>query len=132
MFLTLKILHVLALAIGIGGGVSNAIIGAVAGPKDPALAGAVQRRIGRASFVALIVLWATGFAMLALGPGAAAFGLWFWLKMLAVVALTAAALRMQVAVLRGDPAVARLARPLGMAATGSAILAAIFAVLAFG
>ena len=126
-------LHLLAMAVGLGGSVANAVIGAMAGPENPALAGRLQKRIGRIAFAALILLWVTGVALVMYGPGAGTLSLWFWVKMLAVLALTGAAVTMQVAILTfGPERRAALARPLGMIMAGSATLAVVFAVLAFG
>ncbi|WP_157932994.1 CopD family protein [Roseovarius salinarum] len=129
----LLIVHYLALAVGLGGGIAAGVVAHVAGPKDPALAGAVQVRLARFGFLALIVLWLTGSAMLAGGPGAAALPVWFWVKMAAVVVLTGAAVWMQIAIKKLEPAQraarAKVLRPVMNAA---ATLAVVFAVLAFG
>jgi uncharacterized membrane protein len=133
MLAALKIVHFLALAVGLGGGVANGIVGAMAGPRDPAVAGQIQRRIGRLSFAALVLLWVTGVAMVATGPGLDLLGGWFWLKMAAAVVLTAAAVTVQVSVLAlPAPRAAARARPLGRVMTAAASLAVVFAVLAFG
>ena len=129
----LLILHYLALAIGLGGGISASVVAAVAAPRDPGLAGAVLVRLARFGFVALIVLWITGLAMLSQGAGAAAAPGWFWIKMGAVAVLTAAAVAMQIAIHRLDPpARAARARTLRPVMNGAAVAAVICAVPAFG
>ncbi len=128
----LKIVHYLALAVGLGGGIAAGIVAHVVGPKDPALAGAVQVRLARYGFLALIGLWLTGSALLTDYGGWAAMPAWFWVKMAAVAVLTVAAVVMQVSIKRLEPSAraarARLLRPV---MNGAAVLAVVFAVLAF-
>jgi hypothetical protein len=59
MFQTIMIVHILALAIGIGGGAANGIIGARAQRADPEarpVLGGITRRIGQMSAGALALL----------------------------------------------------------------------------
>ncbi len=133
MFETLKIIHLLSMAVGLGGGVANAIVGAKVGLTAPQLAGPVTLLIGRLGFAGLVLLWLTGIAMVAMAGGVAAMGAWFWVKMLAALMLTAAAVALQVATFTLPPE-RRAARvkPLGMVMLAGSVLSLVFAVLAFG
>ncbi len=131
MLALLKIVHFLALAIGLGGGIANAIIGAKITTREPAMGGPVQKLIGRLSFGALILLWITGLWMLFGYYGFANLSLWFWVKILAVLGLTAAGVSAQLTMLKPGPDTPAKMKRLGMIMTGSASLAVVFAVLAF-
>ncbi|MFN3148040.1 MAG: hypothetical protein ACE368_23785 [Paracoccaceae bacterium] len=91
---------------------------------------ATDRRLG---FAGLVLLWLTGIAMVAMAGGVAAMGAWFWVKMLAALMLTAAAVALQVATFTLPPE-RRAARvkPLGMVMLAGSVLSLVFAVLAFG
>lgn len=130
--LILKILHILALAVGLGGGIAGLIVGQIAGPKDPALAGAIQGRLGWLSFLAILVLWATGLVLLWNAGGWTGQNFWFWLKIVAVLILTGLAVRMRIAARTPGPDTARLGRRLGPIISAAAALAVVFAVAAFG
>jgi len=131
LLITLKIVHYLSLAVGLGGGIANAIVGAKVTGHDPALGSPAQKLIGRLSFVALILLWVTGIWMSGQLYALSDYGPWFWLKMLAVLALTAAAVTAQGSQYRGTATPDRMKR-LGLVMTLAATLAVVFAVLAFG
>ena len=97
--------------------------------------GAVQGRVGRVSFVALILLWITGGWMMSNAGGAAAMPLIFWAKLAAVVVLTVVVLMLQwhgirAARAKQPPPAATMAR-LGQIAGICAVLAVILAVVAF-
>jgi hypothetical protein len=135
-FWLLKSLHILALALGLGGGVANAIAARLARSRPEAAPafGALQKRIGMVSVGALVVLWITGPWMAGLVYGAA-LPLSFWLKMLAVLGLTAMTVLMQVEARRAAraaraPDAARMAG-LGAGAGLFSILAVILAVISF-
>lgn len=130
MLATLKIIHLLSLAVGLGGGVANALVGARVTAKAPEIGLPVQRLIGRLSFLALVLLWITGVWMVLDGRALGELGPWFWIKMIVVLALTAAAVTAQTAQLRGTATPARM-RALGTGITGASALAVVFAVLAF-
>ncbi len=139
MLVTLKIIHFLALAIGIGSGAANGVIGARMAKLDdaarPALAG-VESTLGKMSFGALILLWLSG--------GVLAFDHYtswqavpavFWLKIAFVVVLTGISVRLNVvsAKARGAgrlPPTRAMAR-LGQLAMLSSVLIVTFAALAF-
>jgi len=127
---TLKIIHFLALAVGLGGGVANQVLAAKAGGR-PEVARPVQRTISRVAFAALVLLWVTGLWM-AWGRPVASLGPWFWVKMAAVLGLTGAAVTAQLAVLRPGPGTRALLKKLGIWMTVASTLAVVFAVLAFG
>ena len=138
MILLVKIIHFLSFSIGIGGGVANMLIGirsrGAAAETIPILRG-LQKTIGRIAFGAVLLLWLTGLAMVYANGGSGGLGTAFWLKMLAVVVLTAAsamAQYMTMTAAKRDPAVMgpQMAK-LGMTASGAAILALILAVIAF-
>ncbi|MEZ5667727.1 MAG: hypothetical protein R3F55_09915 [Alphaproteobacteria bacterium] len=138
--LAVKIVHFLALAIGIGGSAANLLL-AVRAATIPAEArpglGAIQRLIGRVAFGCVLLLWASGLAMLyARYGGWAGQGVLFWLKIAAVAVLTVAATGLQVLTVRAQIAKAPPPRTamlrLAVAANASAMLAVLFAVLAFG
>ena len=131
MIATLKILHFLALAIGLGGGVASAIVGAKITANNPATGAPVQKLLGRMAFAALIVLWITGIWLYrTLYPGAVPSP-WFWIKMAAVLVLTAAALAAQYTAFNPGPDTPARMKRLGMITTGAAALSVIFAGLAF-
>ncbi|PQO23035.1 hypothetical protein C2I36_10045 [Rhodobacteraceae bacterium WD3A24] len=138
MLETLKIIHFLSFAVGIGGGVASLLAGLAmrtAGGGAPALAG-LQRRLGRASAVAIVLLWITGVWMLyAVYGGWGGMSGWFWIKIVAVVGLTAVSARMQwlsiTAQRSGTPPAPRIMAGLGAAANLLAIAAVIIAVIAF-
>lgn len=132
MIATLKIVHFLALAVGLGGGVANAVMAAMGG-KAREVVGPMQARIGQLGFGAVVLLWLTGLWLFASGQTLGTVGLMFWLKILAVLVLTAAAVANQLARRRLPPEqYAARAPVLGQIMGISATLAVIFAVLAFG
>ncbi|MCP5072406.1 MAG: hypothetical protein GY947_03820 [Rhodobacteraceae bacterium] len=135
----LKTIHFLSFSMGIGGGIANAILGAKLAQAEPEFSAKfapVARVVGRLSFLGLILLWLTGGAMLSLAyDGWTGLPVMFWIKIGFVVVLTFAATLAQVLVLGAQvrkraPNPAHMAK-LGMAITGSAVLAVVFAVLAF-
>lgn len=132
MFALLKIIHFLAMGVGLGGGVANAIVAITAGPKDPALGGAISMRIGRVSTLALLLLWITGYFLVTNAGGFGAMSFLFWIKILAVATLTGCAVVLQVRGLKPGPELAALARKLGPVMLGCTTVAIICAVATFG
>ncbi len=66
MLIILKITHFMALGVGIGIGVANMIIGMRAAAAEGAVMGALraaQGALGRAGFLAIVLLWITGLWM---------------------------------------------------------------------
>ncbi len=139
MLVLAKIIHFLSFSAGIGGGVAAALIGirakGAAADAVPTLRG-LQKTLGRIGFGAIVLLWLTGIYMIyEIKGGWTGLGTVFWLKILAVIVLTAASLTGQYFALtaaKRDPAVMgpRMAK-IGMMATSSAIAALILAVIAF-
>lgn len=134
-----RIVHFLSFSIGIGIGVAGMVIGmrARAAPAEmrPVL-GRIQMVLGRTSFVAVVLLWVTGFYMVyAVYGGWGGFGTLLWLKIAAVVVLTACSIALQVNAIRamraGTPPPAKRMAKLGATATTSAVVALVLAVLAF-
>lgn len=132
MLATLKILHFLALAIGLGGGLANLVIGQMAGAEGAPVTRPIQKRIGRIAFGGLLLLWITGLWMVSLSYALGDLPLWFWIKMLVVLAMTAAAVTAQLALLRPGPDTPAKLRKLGLIVSGAATLAVVLAVLSFG
>jgi uncharacterized membrane protein len=140
MFKTLLVLHLLGLALGVGGGVGNMIAGRMAAKAEPAGAkalGALQGRIGRASFVGLILLWITGIWTV-MGYHDGGFGALpgtFSVKMIFVVIVTLAALAAQwkamSAARAGTPPNRKTMARLGMVSGLFSILAVVMAVATF-
>ena len=140
MFKTLLVLHLIGLALGLGGGVGNMIAGRMMAGAEPAGAkalGAMQRKIGRASFVGLILLWITGIWMVQ-GYHDGGFGALpgtFSIKMIFVVIVTIAALTAQwksiSAARSGTPPSRRTMAMLGMISGLFSLLAVIMAVATF-
>ncbi len=131
MFATLKILHFLALAIGLGGGVANYVIGVMAGPDGAPVTRPIQKRISRIAFVALILLWITGIWMVSTTYTLSGLPFWFWVKILVVLGMSVAAVAAQAALLRPEPETPAKVKKLGMLVTGAATLAVVLAVLSF-
>lgn len=139
MIVTLKVLHFLALAIGIGGGVANALIGANMAGADPAarpVLAKIQGAIGKFSAGSLVVLWITGVALVYLiYNGWGGLPASFWLKITFVVILTGLSVRLNMLAAkarRGDgPPPAKTMALLGQMATVCSVLIVIFAALAF-
>ncbi|WP_212525066.1 hypothetical protein [Actibacterium sp. MT2.3-13A] len=139
MITLLRLVHILAMAVGVGGGVANLIalrrMQAAEGPAKAALAGAM-RQVGMAAALALALLWVSGLALVyARYDGWAALPLFFWAKIAAVVALTAVSGAAQVLTFWGmarksppDPAL--MAR-LGKTGAALALTATALAVLSF-
>lgn len=104
--LLLEIAHLLAMAIMLGVTVAAMVAarlaaGHTSGPAS-ALMHALQIRLAQWGFLALAVLWITGSALLP--EDVTALPRLFWGKMGAVVMMTAAAVALQVAIRRKDPA----------------------------
>jgi len=98
MIVTLKIIHFLALAIAVGGGVASAVVGArmrkVEASVRPVLAG-IQATIGKLGLVSLALLWITGIALTYMYyDGWANLPASFWLKIIFVVILTGLSVRL--------------------------------------
>ena len=130
MFL-MKLIHICAAVVGVGFGLAIvAVRGMVM--EDPAKGIKVITRLSQISFASLILLWISGLWMLIGGAVAGASTLWFALKILAVLTLTAASGSLQYLAFKGPEEPFPLPRDLlGKIAPASAVLVVIFAVFAF-
>lgn len=133
MIETLRIVHLLAMAVGLGATVSAMIVARLGAGRAPEILGPIQIRLAQWGFLALIALWLTGSALLAEGHDPETLSPLFWVKMAAVLVLTGAGVAMQLAIKRLPPperaARAALLRPI-MAL--SAVAALALAVFSFG
>lgn len=138
MVVILKIIHFLALAVVVGGGVTGGVIGARMGKADanlrPVLA-SIQTTIGKLGLGALVLLWLTGILLTYMY-----YGGWenlpssFWLKIIFVVILTGLSVRMNMQSRANEPRerLPNRGRALiGQMAVVSSFLIVIFAALAF-
>lgn len=139
MLVTLKIIHLLAMAIGIGTGVAKGLFQMHAkrlAPETAASLMGLQRQIGHLGVGALGVLWVTGLILYAVQYAGADLGAAFHLKMAAVVAMTggtAYALWLGARARKtGTPPPSKQIALVGSAGLGFAVLAVVFASLAFG
>lgn len=139
MVIILKIVHFLALALVVGGGVSSAVVAARVARVDasmrPALVG-IQATIGKLSLGALLLLWLSGILLTYLYyDGWSNLPPSFWLKIIFVVILTGLSVRMQMktgASTGTSDKVPNSSRALlGQMAAVSSFLVVIFAAIAF-
>jgi hypothetical protein len=134
--ITLKILHFIGLMMGGGAGFGSMIVmGAIRRADDAGKAALMPLRpkLANIGLAGVVLLWLTGVGMALTGEVAMALGLWFWLKMLVAGALLAIAVyglivRRKMAAGQAVPAIAA---KLPMMSSPMAILAVIFAVMAF-
>jgi len=131
-------LHFLGLMMGAGGGLGSMVAARVALARPPEQAAGLRSlgpALGRLSLAGLVVMLATGVALVyAKYGGFGAMGMLFWLKMVFVASLTAAAFAIELtyaAVKEGSAKAAARLPALGPWAGISSLLAALFAVLAF-
>ena len=140
MIAVVKIIHFLSFSVGIGGGVASALIGMrmrAAGADVLPTLQSLQKNLGRLSFAAIILLWITGtYMVFAIFGGFENLPSSFWIKILFVAILTAAALGLQVTAFRaaksGAMPTPSVMATLGMTVNLAALLALIFAVYTFG
>ncbi len=91
MIVALKVIHVLALAVAFGMTTANLLIFRYTADLEVgerAAFGPLQRQFSAVGFLAVVALWITGVALYLLVWSGAAVSLWFWVKMVFVVALT--------------------------------------------
>ena len=137
MLLSLKIVHFIAMSVGIGLGVGNMVLGIRAkvetGPAMVALRKS-QATFGRIALIAIVFLWLSGL-WLWLGFHTGAMTPLFAVKLAAVVALTALSLLANVKAARaargGAPVNPALVRKIGMGMGLMSLIAVICAVLVF-
>lgn len=134
----LLIAHFLGLAMGFAGGFGNMIMGGLMAKATPADAGVLARfppAISRIGDIGLVLLWVTGVILVFTKWGGIGFlPVMFWVKMIAVVALTGLAGYMHMLKAKakaGDGAARAMIPKVGPFAMISALLAIVFAVLAF-
>ncbi len=132
------ILHFLGLAMGFAAGFGNMVMmGLIARAKaaDAVVLSRFPPAIAKVSNVGLALLWLTGVILVSLRwNGLASISMLFWVKIVAVVALTGIAIvmhRLMGRARKGDIRAARQLPALGRLAGLSALMALIFAVLAF-
>ncbi|MGV6812184.1 MAG: hypothetical protein ACWA47_08055 [Brevirhabdus sp.] len=133
--IVVKLVHILAFCVAVGGGVASMILGIRAARSDDAARLALRggmKAIGTGSFFAIIVLWLTGLWLWGgvYGFGAALGGL-FHAKLAAVVGITVL-VSFNFAVPRIGKAVApKTARALGASTLALAIIAIALALMVF-
>lgn len=138
MVLFLKLLHILALVVGVGGGVANMIalrqMKRAEGPAKMAIGG-VMRQVGFAAALALVVLWISGIGLVEAKYDWGAMPPAFWIKIALVVGLTAVSGTAQVLTLRGmirkSPPPPPLMARLGKTGAALAVATTVMAVLTF-
>lgn len=135
----LLVLHFIGLVMGSGPGIANMVIMRAAATATPEGAAALRRvppMLINVSTAGLVLLWITGLIMVWTiygGPGGLPWA--FWVKIVFVLILTAVvvAMHMTLAEIRktGNMALAARMPKLGPMAGLSALVAVIFAVIAF-
>lgn len=131
------IFHFLGLGLGFGGGFASAMLGmlmAKATPADAAVLARVPPLASRLAETGLVLLWVTGLILVFTKWSLGAMPVAFWIKIAAVLVLTANTGYMHMLkgkAKAGDTAAAALIPKLGPINMVSAIVAVIFAVFAF-
>lgn len=129
--------HFIGLALGIGVSFTNLfLVRLAATAQTPEIGGVIRslpQKLSVLSITGLAILWITGLVMVirwGVGPSPT----WFWLKMLAVLALTGVVYliyQTQMAIRAGDSTAAARMRILGPAAGVSGLVVVLFAIFAF-
>lgn len=131
----LKLLHILAFCVAVGGGVASMILGIRAAKADDAARMVLRggmKAIGTGSFFAILLLWVTGLWLWAGAYGFdAALGGLFHTKLLVVVAITALVGFSFAAPRMGKVVAPKTARILGASTLTLAIIAIVLALLVF-
>lgn len=140
MFITLKIIHLLALLLGGAGSLTPAISARVlkrtnhSGPPPSALA-LTLRLVGIGGLIAIVLLWITGLAMYSLKYSEVSLGIWFSIKLVAATLILGISAWMNLMAARsartGTPPNAGRVRRLGLAVRSLLILAIVTAVVSF-
>ncbi|WP_101065488.1 hypothetical protein [Roseovarius salinarum] len=138
MTVGLKFLHFVALALALGGGVANIMLGRQLATAEAAAKPVVmtaQRMLARISALSLLVLWITGIALVyAYYGGWGGFGTAFWAKIAVAVVLTVnmgvAQHLMSHARKAGTPP-PKAVKPMGMAGPVLLLVVTALATLAF-
>ncbi len=131
-------LHFLGLMMGAGGGFGSMLAMRDLATRPPEQQGAIRSlgpRYARLSAIGLVLMWATGLALVFLKyDGFAALPTMFWVKFAFVLTLTLATGVMEMTyaqIKRGNVAAAARLPLIGPIAGLSSLLAVLFAVLAF-
>ena len=138
MEILLKIIHFLSLAVGIGIGVANMVIGIrlrKAQDETAQFVRATQGVLGQIALGAIILLWLTGIAMWIEWHRMRADSA-FLVKIVAVIILTAVSVDLNIRGARarrgqGQPPSLAFMRRAGMVSGLMSVIAVIFAVIAF-
>lgn len=131
------IFHFLGLALGFGGGFANGMVGMLmskATPDDASVLARVPPLASRLSDIGLVLLWVTGLILVFTKWNIGALPAVFWIKMAAVVVLTANTGYMHMLkgkAKAGDTAAAAMIPKLGPINMVAAIVALVFAVFTF-
>lgn len=138
LYQILLILHFLGLALGFSSSFGNAVMGVLISRAEPShkpVLGRVPPMMSRLGATGLVLLWLSGLALVHFKYGGYAILPWqFFVKLAAVVALTVAvgyAHRLQGQIARGDAAAPARIQIVGKTAMALALVALVFAVLAF-
>lgn len=135
--LILKIIHLLAVATGVGFGVAGLLIAGWVAGKPPAqmpMVPMIRMRLGQLGFISLLVLWITGLWMYFAHYETVTMPIAFHLKLGAATLLLLISATLQVVMLRAKRAGTPpppFAAGAAKVATASALLALILAVIAF-
>ena len=138
MIVTLKILHLLALAVAFGLTTANLLIfryAASLNESERAPLGPLQRQLSAIGLLAIVLLWITGVALYLLIWLGAPVSVWFWVKMAFVVALTGLAITARktasAAIAEGKPPPAQTMRQYAHLVAVAGFGAVVTAVIAF-
>lgn len=140
MFVTLKIIHLLALIVG--GTASLVTLGIQRFMSKSGIKGAppkpiakIMRALGLSGLTAIVVLWITGIVMLVQNYGGADLGIWFTVKLIAATLIFGISAFMNFATARarkgGTPPNPALMKTLGSAIRVLLLLAIVTAVVTF-
>lgn len=138
MFVALKVLHLICLAVAMGMTVANLImmryVGGVSAAARPEF-GPLGRSFGAYGVMAIAILWITGIALFLLKYDMAALGGWFLIKLVFVVILTGLVISVRTmgakAIKDGVPPPMEQIKPMTQGMLAAAVLAVVFAVVAF-
>lgn len=127
MIVALKTLHLLALAVALGGGVARLLLLAAAGraPQAAPAYALPQRWLAHATAAGVVLLWITGLALWLLGWNAADLGPAFHMKLAAAALLLILALFGWGRMMSGRPP----APPLALSLIRGSVLLGVAAVL---
>jgi uncharacterized membrane protein len=138
MIVVLKIIHLLSLAVAFGLTTANLLIFRYAASLEEGerkAFGPLQRQLSAVGLIAIVLLWITGVALYLLIWLGAPVSVWFWVKMVFVVALTGLAITARKtasdAIREGKAPPAAMMRQYAHLVAASALGAIVTAVIAF-